>query len=1047
MKNKSSLSFTLVWPVAMLLLSFAGCCNEDATDSFSELMEDFTDPPAGYRPAPLWVWNGQENEQEIRISIEEMKQAGFGGVFIHPRPGLVTEYLSEEWMSLYRFAVDECRKVGLDVWIYDENSYPSGFAGGYVQEQMPESYDQGQGLVMETADMIPDDTSPYIVILSKQGDGYQNITDKLQDYVGKNGDFRLFRKTYNVASAWNAGFPYVDLMVDGVSEQFIEITLDGYEQALGERMKDIKGVFSDEPQIDSPGGVRWTPDLFSEFLSKWGYSLEDNLPGLFVEEGNWRKVRHDYQSVLLDLFIDRWSVPMHDWCEKRELKWTGHYWEHNWPAIGSGPDNMAMYAYHQMPGVDMLFNQFNEVSPQAQFGNVRAIKELGSVANQMGYERTLSETYGGAGWDVTFEDMKRLGDWEYVLGVNFMNQHLVKMHLDGSRKYDYPPVFSKPNPWWPYYRTQNDYFSRLSVALSKGEQLNDILVMEPTTSLWCSFSVAGSNSYLWDIGNSFQKFVTDIEKAQVEYDLGCERILEGHARVEGENLIVGHRSYSTVVLPPEMMNIESSSLALLGEFVRNGGRLVLESLPEMVDGAPADVSEIISGGNVRYCKGTPEFISLLSSLLETRFNDMSGAVPYHQRRQYRDGQLLFMVNPSLDKSSSFSVSLDGVSVTEMDAFSGKCYFYPFRRNADGLSFNVVLPPAGSLLLFVHAGVPEKFPARDIRACGNEIASDSEMLVCMDSLNVLYVDFCDLELAGRKYESIHFADAAYKYYTEAGYNGNPWGETVQFRSEYVKKGRAPRHEDVEVRYHIDVRSLPDDGSPVKLVIEKPLLWRVSVNGRNVDPEPDKWWFDRLCGVFDIAGLLQVGDNTVSLETEVMDVFAEIEPVYVLGNFVLEPSGRGWSIAAGRDALIRGSWKDQGYPFYSWGVSYSRDFNVPTAGDRRFEVRLGQWKGTVAEVSVNGEYAGLIAYQPFALDVTGLVKDGENTVEVRIVGSMRNLQGPHHNNPPAGIGGPWEWKNIFGPMPPGEDYSLFDYGLYGDVELFMSDLGENAELSEP
>ena len=156
MKNKSSLSFTLVWPVAMLLLSFAGCCNEDATDSFSELMEDFTDPPAGYRPAPLWVWNGQENEQEIRISIEEMKQAGFGGVFIHPRPGLVTEYLSEEWMSLYRFAVDECRKAGLDVWIYDENSYPSGFAGGYVQEQMPESYDQGQGLVMETADMIHD---------------------------------------------------------------------------------------------------------------------------------------------------------------------------------------------------------------------------------------------------------------------------------------------------------------------------------------------------------------------------------------------------------------------------------------------------------------------------------------------------------------------------------------------------------------------------------------------------------------------------------------------------------------------------------------------------------------------------------------------------------------------------------------------------------------------------------------------------------------------------------------------------------------------------
>jgi len=55
---------------------------------------------------------------------------------------------------------------------------------------------------------------------------------------------------------------------------------------------------------------------------------------------------------------------------------------------------MAMYAWHQMPGIDMLFNQFNETSPRAQFGNIRAVKELRSAANQVGYKRTLCETYG-----------------------------------------------------------------------------------------------------------------------------------------------------------------------------------------------------------------------------------------------------------------------------------------------------------------------------------------------------------------------------------------------------------------------------------------------------------------------------------------------------------------------------------------------------------------------------------------------------------------------------------------------------------------------------
>lgn len=138
------------------------------------------------------------------------------------------------------------------------------------------------------------------------------------------------------------------------------------------------------------------------------------------------------------MFVDRWAKPMSAYCDRKGMLWTGHYWEHDWPSMYQGGDNMAMYAWHQMPAIDMLFNQYNDQSPQAQFGNVRAVKELRSAANQTGCVRTLSETYGGGGWDETFRDFKRLGDWEYALGVNFMNQHLSHMTIAGARKYDYP---------------------------------------------------------------------------------------------------------------------------------------------------------------------------------------------------------------------------------------------------------------------------------------------------------------------------------------------------------------------------------------------------------------------------------------------------------------------------------------------------------------------------------------------------------------------------------------------------------------------------------
>ena len=70
---------------------------------------------------------------------------------------------------------------------------------------------------------------------------------------------------------------------------------------------------------------------------------------------------------------------------------------------------------------------------------------------------------------------------------------------------------------------------------------------------------------------------------------------------------------------------------------------------------------------------------------------------------------------------------------------------------------------------------------------------------------------------------------------------------------------------------------------------------------------------------------------------------------------------------------GSWKNQGLPFYSWGVTYSKEFNVEKA-DGKWEVGLESWNGTVAEVSVNGQPATVIAFPPYKTDVTGLIKPG-------------------------------------------------------------------------
>ena len=466
----------------ILSLGIASCNGNkmETTDSFSTLEAQFLNPSSEYRTAPFMVWNGKVTKTEIDRMLKDFKDAGCGGAFIHPRPGMITEYMSDEWHSLYRYAVDKGKEIGLDIWIYDENSYPSGFAGGHVPEEMPESYNQGQGLALTKTDLLPDKTDEYFIILKKEGDKWADITNALSQHKKAKGEYYLYKKTYLGKSDWYGGYSYVDLLVPGVTEKFIDLTMKGYEKTIKDEFgKSVFGIFTDEPNISSPGGLRWTPDLFEVFLKQWGYDLKPLLPLLDEETGNWKQVRHNYMETLLQMFVDRWSKPWHHYCETNNLKWTGHYWGHGWPQMNDGPDNMAMYAWHQVPAIDMLFNQFDETNPQAQFGNIRAVKELRSAANQTGCNRTLSETYGGGGWDETFKDFKRLGDWEYALGVNFMNQHLAHMTLTGARKYDYPPVFTYHSPWWPDYRELNDYYGRLSFVMSKGVQKNDIWCWNP----------------------------------------------------------------------------------------------------------------------------------------------------------------------------------------------------------------------------------------------------------------------------------------------------------------------------------------------------------------------------------------------------------------------------------------------------------------------------------------------------------------------------------------------------------------------------------------
>lgn len=995
---------------------------------FASLGRQFAKPGKQYGTAPLWVWNTKVTRAIIDSMMADFSQQHFGGVMVHPRPGLITEYIGTEWYELFRYTVNKGKALGMDVWIYDENSYPSGFGGGHVADQMPESYNQGQMLRMTKVDRLPEQTDSIFVCVKEENGRFSNVTGQLQQEKSKTGTYYLFQKVTYVnqgSMVGPPGFPYVDLMVKGVTEKFLEVTMKGYERLTGSEFgKTVPGLFSDEPSIpvQGRGNIRWTPDLFSAFRTKWGYDLPPNLPSLFDEVGDWKKVRHNYQQTLLQLFIDRWSKPMLEYTTKHNLKWTGHYWEHGWPDPQHVPDNMAMYAWHQQPGIDMLFNQFNENSPNAQFGNIRAVKELASVANQLDRKRTLSETYGGGGWDLTFKDMKRLGDWEYVLGVNFMNQHLSFMTLTGTRKYDYPQSFTYHSPWWQYYGPLNRYFARLSLALSSGKQRNSILIIEPTTTAWM-YSVYGKTSERRnEIGRDFQAFVTKLEKAQAEYDLGSENIIKDHGKVENGRFIIGQRAYSTVVIPPGMENMDRSTQKLLNQYITQGGKVLRFEKIQRIDGAE------VTGGPEQTLQLNEETIAKHFTANGTSF-DFSGGNLYHHRRMLKDGQLLFLTNADMKEAVTGKVLLDGKDVLLLDAFTGAILDYPdeIRQNKVAISFRI--PAAGSLLLFVANKKMQGFAAYRAPTEGTPVPA-SAATVKRPPFNTFMIDFCDVTVKNTSMQDVHVTEACRTVYSRHGFEKNPWHHQVQFRDRLVVRDTFANGTGYTVSYNFNMDGQADF-SAYRAVIEQPQLWtRISINGHEIKPEKGAWWLDRSFGVLRIGQHLQAGKNTLSLTVSPMSIFAEIEPVYILGDFNLAAADHGWKIVPPQP-LGFGRWDQQGLPLYGHSITYEKIVTLPEKRGE-YEVRLGEWEGTVISATVNGRSAGIFPPGQSALNITPYLRKGENRIAVTVTGSLKNLLGPHHRKPAVGIATPFSWTNIKS-YPSGTAYETFPYGLMEDFSV--------------
>ena len=1039
-------------------------------------LEEFAAPGAAFRGKPFWAWNGKLEPEELRRQIRLMQRMGLGGFFMHARVGLDTPYSSPEWFTCIDACLDEARQLGMEAWLYDEDRWPSGAAGGLVTQNP--AY-RMRSLILTTL-QAPDDLHWEAETLAAftarlEGGTARDVTPIAVGTAPpalEDGQVILrFAVVVQGLSSWYNGYTYLDTLNHEAVREFIAVTHQMYAERYGEEFgKLIPGIFCDEPNYGNmltednntaeTRGLPWTGQLPAEFRQRYGYDLLPHLVELVfdVDGQAVTPARYHYHDCITHLFTDAFGRQIGEWCGEHGLAFTGHLLEedtlsHQTTVVG---DCMRFYEHMQAPGMDLLTEHWRAFV---------TAKQVSSAARQFGRTWRLTETYGCTGWDFPFAGHKALGDWQVALGINLRAPHLAWYTMLGEAKRDYPASIFYQSPWWEAYRTVEDYFARVQAVMTRGREVRELLVIHPIESMWLQVKAGWRGDPAVHAADEiFQQLSDTLLAGHVDFDYGNEELMSRHATVEMRDgkaaLLIGEAVYYAVLVPP-MTTMRASTLALLRQFKEAGGAVIfteheagyLEALPStaVTDFARTCTCDVPASG-------APLLQAVEGPARRLRITDDDGreiAAVLYLLREDEEAYYLFICNTGEDFAaegrSMFAdplvrertldfpqVIIHGLSSAgaplQLHPETGTVTRADATRTDAGWDIATELPTLGSRLFifpkkeYDASMLPDTPILQTIRA---ENLEDAAWPIQLSEANNLVLDRPRYRLGDGAWSApaeILRVDQAVR--AALGVPGRG-GQMVQ---PWMREKEAnPLALPLALSYRFEVESLPSGA--LLLALEAPETFRVSLNGVPVSMDAEcGWWVDRSLRTLPLApALLRVGTNELLLECAYSAEHPGLEIIYLLGQFGVALRKDAPVITMSPDTLCLGDWTEQGLAFYSGSVVYQREITPRLAAGERLFVHVPDYRGTCLRVLLDGRPAGIIAWEPNEVEITDLLTAGTHLLQIEVISHRRNSHGPFHLTEqwPTWTG-PWEFLDDGRWY---EGYQLVPCGMMAAPELVV------------
>ncbi|KHK97568.1 hypothetical protein LK09_11815 [Microbacterium mangrovi] len=691
---------------------------------------------------PLF-WQKGGPVEVVRTEMERIGDAGIGAVILEARPH--PEFLEDGWWRDVDAVLEIARRRGMKVWFFDDDTFPTGHAGGAVASAPPNLRRRflterhtdvvgpacGASLLVErtmffgpAASLDPGRLLRVLAYPRAEdsdtlvGDAI-DLTDRIVDGVVHwdvpDGWWRVFfvSETTDGASA-----PHTD-HIDYLNPASTRLLLDAVHEQIHARYADefgttIAGFFSDEP------GFYNDPDTF-DFGSALGKAVplpwnehvaaalsaalgEDCLPVVPLlwapAEGAERRVRSAYMDVVSRLYSDGFSRQLGDWCHAHDVEYIGHVIEDNGAHARLGPGAGHYFramAGQDMAGVDIIGGQVVPGFSRGPFANMAGAADgeffhfgLAKLASSAAHldprkaGRSMCETIGASGWYAGLRLFTWLTNHLLVRGVTHVVPHAFSPAPFPDL--DCPPHFYAhgKNPQYRYQHLLSEYTNRLSHLLQGGVHVAPFAVLYHADAEWLGAA------------QPCERPLRVLMEAQLDADIVPGDALP-QARAAGAAFTLGEETYDALVVPGSDFLPSSVARELLRLDEAGIPVVFVDRVPRVHGGPATDLTD-------RFRAVPLAELAEVAASLTSRAVRVAASAPGLRayRRDLGAVDVVMLMNESTRERVCTTLTVPRAgAVIAFDAVTGTCRRVPFSTETTaGTAVPLDLAPGEASVLLV-----------------------------------------------------------------------------------------------------------------------------------------------------------------------------------------------------------------------------------------------------------------------------------------------------------------------------------------------------------